>query len=94
MTGMDLSGPLQCVVSDMTAFYLKGVYHDRIEYPKVQQFAVQGEPKAAASQAAPESEQNEIPQDAPSDDHPASDEAVPVEPAPDPDVKGESDSAD
>lgn len=73
---------------------LKGVYHDRIEYPKVQQFAVQGEPKAAASQAAPESEQNGIPQDAPSDDHPASDEAVPVEPAPDPDVKGESDSAD
>ena len=32
MTGMDLSGPLQCVVSDMTAFYLKGVYHELTLY--------------------------------------------------------------
>ena len=32
MTGMDLSGPLQCVVSDMTTFYLKGVYHELTLY--------------------------------------------------------------
>ena len=32
MTGMDLSGPLQCVVSDMTAFYLKGIYHELTLY--------------------------------------------------------------
>ena len=28
MTGLDVTGPLQCVVSDMTAFYLKGVYYE------------------------------------------------------------------
>ena len=28
MTGLDIIGPLQCVVSDMTAFYLKGVYYE------------------------------------------------------------------
>ena len=28
MTGLDITGPLQCVVSDMTAFYLKGVYYE------------------------------------------------------------------
>lgn len=28
MTGMNISGPLQCVVSDMTAFYLKGIYYE------------------------------------------------------------------
>lgn len=28
MTGINISGPLQCVVSDMTAFYLKGVYYE------------------------------------------------------------------
>ena len=32
MTGMNLDGPLQCVVSDMTAFYLKGVYHELTLY--------------------------------------------------------------
>ena len=26
LTGLNLDGPLQCIVSDMTAFYLKGVY--------------------------------------------------------------------
>lgn len=28
MTGLNVSGPLQCIVSDMTAFYLKGVYYE------------------------------------------------------------------
>lgn len=28
MTGINISGPLQCVVSDMTAFCLKGVYYE------------------------------------------------------------------
>lgn len=28
MTGLNLNGPLQCVVSDMTAFYLKGIYYE------------------------------------------------------------------
>ena len=28
MTGLNVSGPLQCVVSDMTAFYLKGTYYE------------------------------------------------------------------
>lgn len=28
MTGMNITGPMQCVVSDMTAFYLKGVYYE------------------------------------------------------------------
>lgn len=28
MTGINISGPLQCIVSDMTAFYLKGVYYE------------------------------------------------------------------
>ena len=32
MTGISLDGPLQCVVSDMTAFYLKGVYHELTLY--------------------------------------------------------------
>ena len=32
MAGMELNGPLQCVVSDMTAFYLKGVYHELTLY--------------------------------------------------------------
>ena len=32
MTGLDLTGPMQCVVSDMTAFYLKGVYHELTLY--------------------------------------------------------------
>ena len=32
MTGIDLDGPMQCVVSDMTAFYLKGVYHELTLY--------------------------------------------------------------
>ena len=31
-TGLDISGPLQCVVSDMTAFYLKGVYYELTFY--------------------------------------------------------------
>lgn len=28
MTGLNVDGPLQCIVSDMTAFYLKGVYYE------------------------------------------------------------------
>ena len=28
MTGLNINGPLQCVVSDMTAFYLKGIYYE------------------------------------------------------------------
>ena len=32
MTGLNLDGPMQCVVSDMTAFYLKGIYHELTLY--------------------------------------------------------------
>ena len=32
MTGINVDGPLQCVVSDMTAFYLKGVYYELTLY--------------------------------------------------------------
>ena len=32
MTGLDISGPLQCVVSDMTAFWLKGIYYELTLY--------------------------------------------------------------
>jgi len=32
LAGMDVSGPLQCIVSDMTAFYLKGVYYELTLY--------------------------------------------------------------
>lgn len=32
MTGIDISGPLQCIVSDMTAFYLKGIYYELTLY--------------------------------------------------------------
>jgi transposase InsO family protein len=28
MTGLNVDGPLQCIVSDMTAFYLKGIYYE------------------------------------------------------------------
>ena len=28
MTGLNVDGPLQCIVSDMTAFYLKGTYYE------------------------------------------------------------------
>lgn len=28
LTKMKIDGPVQCVVSDMTAFYAKGVYHE------------------------------------------------------------------
>ena len=31
-TGLNVDGPLQCVVSDMTAFYLKGVYYELTLY--------------------------------------------------------------
>ena len=30
--GINISGPLQCVVSDMTAFYLKGIYYELTFY--------------------------------------------------------------
>ncbi len=32
MSGLNISGPLQCIVSDMTAFYLKGAYHELTLY--------------------------------------------------------------
>ena len=32
LTGLNLTGPMQCVVSDMTVFYLKGVYHELTLY--------------------------------------------------------------
>lgn len=32
MSGLNISGPLQCIVSDMTAFYLKGTYHELTLY--------------------------------------------------------------
>jgi Transposase and inactivated derivatives len=32
MTGINLDGPMQCVVSDMTAFHLKGVYYELTLY--------------------------------------------------------------
>ena len=32
MTGLNVDGPLQCIVSDMTAFYLKGVYYELTLY--------------------------------------------------------------
>lgn len=28
LTGINISGPLQCIVSDMTAFYLQGIYYE------------------------------------------------------------------
>ena len=31
-TGLNIDGPLECVVSDMTAFYLKGVYYELTLY--------------------------------------------------------------
>ena len=30
--GLNIDGPLQCIVSDMTAFYVKGVYYELILY--------------------------------------------------------------
>ena len=32
MTEMNITGPMQCVVSDMTAFYVKGVYYELTLY--------------------------------------------------------------
>ena len=32
MTGLNVDGPLQCIVSDMTAFYLKGIYYELTLY--------------------------------------------------------------
>ena len=32
MTAMEISGPLQCVVSDMTAFHVKGTYYELTLY--------------------------------------------------------------
>lgn len=32
MTGLNVTGPMQCVVSDMTAFYLRGVYYELTLY--------------------------------------------------------------
>ena len=32
LTGLNINGPLQCIASDMTAFYLKGVYYELTLY--------------------------------------------------------------
>lgn len=32
LAGLNIDGPMQCVVSDMTAFYVKGVYHELTLY--------------------------------------------------------------
>ena len=32
LAGMQIDGPLQCIVSDMTAFYVKGVYYELTLY--------------------------------------------------------------
>lgn len=32
LTGLNIVGPLQCIVSDMTAFYVKGVYYELTLY--------------------------------------------------------------
>ncbi len=32
LTGLNITGPLQCVVSDMTAFYVKGIYYELTLY--------------------------------------------------------------
>ena len=35
MTGLNVNGPLQCIVSDMTAFYLNGIYYELTLYMDV-----------------------------------------------------------
>lgn len=32
LTGLNVTGPLQCIVSDMTAFYVKGIYYELTLY--------------------------------------------------------------
>jgi len=32
LAGLNIDGPMQCIVSDMTAFYLRGVYHELTLY--------------------------------------------------------------
>ena len=32
MSEMNLGGPLQCIVSDMTAFHVKGIYYELTLY--------------------------------------------------------------
>lgn len=32
LSGINISGPMQCIVSDMTVFYVKGVYHELTLY--------------------------------------------------------------
>ncbi len=32
LTGLNISGPMQCIVSDMTAFYLQGIYYELTLY--------------------------------------------------------------
>lgn len=32
LSGLSIEGPLQCIVSDMTAFYVKGIYHELTLY--------------------------------------------------------------
>jgi len=81
---------------------LKGVYHERIEYPKVQQFAVRNEVKPAVPSDQSPSDKNEQP-DEPSGQEPDPRPAEPQTPseqeqmppnAADPNMKGETVSAD
>ena len=75
---------------------LKGVYHERIEYPKVQQFAIKNDGNAAAKQNISE---NEPDQNSPAQDIPSSAETGPVresaeKDAPFQNMKGDTDRAD
>ena len=81
---------------------LKGVYHERIEYPKVQQFAVRNEVKPAVPSDQSPSDKNEQP-DEPSGQEPDPQPAEPQTPseqeqmppkAAEPNMKGETVSAD
>ncbi|MBR2809863.1 MAG: hypothetical protein IKD69_00645, partial [Solobacterium sp.] len=81
---------------------LKGVYHERIEYPKVQQFAVRNEVKPAVPSDQSPSDKNKQP-DEPSGQEPDPRPAEPQTPseqeqmppkAADPNMKGETVRAD
>ena len=66
---------------------LKGVYHERIEYPKVQQFAIKNENKSAPA-AAGQPEPKPLSPETAEEEHPAESAK---DPAPE---KGETNHAD
>lgn len=75
---------------------LKGVYHERIEYPKVQQFAIKNDGNTAVKHNPSENETDQNPpaRDASSPDEPGSvPESVDADP-PVQDLKGDTDRAD